>query len=135
MLRPLPHVRSARLHGLAVTTAERWPATPNFPTVAETYPGSDVELWFGMWAPKGTPAAVIARLNEAVNKALREPDVEKSLVASGFRITGGTPHRFDESIRKDLQRWNKAVAAAGGNPDHISPQRHAKDTISMITYL
>jgi tripartite-type tricarboxylate transporter receptor subunit TctC len=116
MLPTLPHVRSGRLHGLAVTTAERWPATPNFPTVAETYPGYDVELWFGMWAPKGTPAAV-ARLNEAVNKALREPDVEKSLAASGFRITGGTPRRFDERIRKDLERWNKVVAAAGVRPD------------------
>ncbi len=117
MLPTLPHVRSGRLHGLAVTTAERWPATPTFPTVAETYPGYDVELWFGMWAPKGTPAAVVARLNEAVNKALREPDVEKSLTASGFRITGGTPQRFDERIRNDLARWNKVVAAAGVKPD------------------
>jgi tripartite-type tricarboxylate transporter receptor subunit TctC len=117
MLPTLPHVRSGRLHGLAVTTAERWPATPNFPTVAETYPGYDVELWFGMWAPKGTPAAVVARLNEAVNKALREPDVEKSLVAAGFRITGGTPQRFDERIRNDLARWNKVVVATGMRPD------------------
>jgi len=70
-----------------------------------------------MWAPKGTPAAVVARLNESVNKALREPDVEKSLVASGFRITGGTPQRFDERIRNDLARWNKVVAAAGVRPD------------------
>jgi len=117
MLPTLPHVRSGRLHGLAVTTAERWPATPNFPTVAETYPGYDVELWFGMWAPKGTPPAVVARLNEAVNRALREPDVEKSLAAAGFRITGGTPQRFDERIRKEVARWNKVVAAAGVKPD------------------
>ena len=117
MLPTLPHVRAGRLHGLAVTTAERWPATPNFPTVAETYPGYDVELWFGMWAPKGTPAAIVGRLNAAVNQALRDPDVEKALVASGFRITGGTPQRFDERIRKDLARWNKVVAQAGVKPD------------------
>src|SRR5882672_9202508 len=109
MLPTLPHVRSGRLVGLAVTTAERWPATPNFPTVAETFPGYDVELWFGMWAPKGTPAAIVERLNAAVNKALRDPDVEKNLAASGFRITGGTPQRFAERIRKDLARWNKVV--------------------------
>jgi tripartite-type tricarboxylate transporter receptor subunit TctC len=117
MLPTLPHVRSGRLVGLAVTTAERWPATPIFPTVAETFPGYNVELWFGMWAPKNTPPAIVARLNAAVNRALREPDVEKNLAAAGFHITGGTPQRFDERIRTDLARWNKVVAAAGVKPD------------------
>ena len=117
MLPTLPHTKSGRLVGLAVTTAERWPATPGYPTVAETFPGYDVELWFGMWAPKGTPAAVVGRLNTAANKALRDPDVEKSLAAAGFRITGGTPQRFAERIRKDLERWNKVVAQAGVRPD------------------
>jgi len=117
MLPTLPHIKSGRLVGLAVTTAERWPATPNYPTVAETFPGYDVELWFGMWAPKGTPAAVVARVNAAANKALRDPDVEKSLTAAGFRITGGTPQRFAERIGKDLERWNKVVAEAGIKPE------------------
>lgn len=113
----ITHIKSGRLHGLAVTTAERWPATPNIPTVAETLPGYDVELWFGMWAPKGTPAAIVERLNAAVNKALRDPDVEKNLSASGFRISGGPPQRFAERIRKDLARWNKVVIEAGAKPD------------------
>ncbi len=117
MLPTLPHVKSGRLHGLAVTTAERWPATPNFPTVAETFPGYDVELWFGMWAPKGTPAAVVERLNAAVNKVLRDPDVERNFAAAGFRITGGPPQRFADRIRNDLARWNKVVAEAGVRPD------------------
>ena len=117
MLPTLPHIKTGRLAGLAVTTAERWPATPNFPTVAETFPGYDVELWFGMWAPKGAPAAVVERLNAAVNKALRDPDVEKHLAAAGFRITGGPPQRFAERIRKDLARWNKVVADSGVKPD------------------
>jgi tripartite-type tricarboxylate transporter receptor subunit TctC len=117
MLPTLPHVKSGRLAGLAVTTAERWPATPEFPTVAETYPGYDVELWFGMWAPKGTPAAIVERLNALVNKALREPDVERNISAGGLRITGGSPQRFAERIRKDLVRWNQVVAAAGIKPE------------------
>ena len=117
MLPTLPHVRTGRLHGIAVTTAERWPSAPEFPTAAETFPGYDVELWFGMWAPKGTPAAIVERLNAAVNKALRDPDIEKSFTAGGFRITGGPPQRFTERIRKDLARWNKVVAAAGVKPD------------------
>jgi tripartite-type tricarboxylate transporter receptor subunit TctC len=116
MLPTLPHIKSGRLVGLAVTTAERWPATPNYPTVAETYPGYDVELWFGMWAPKGTPAAVIQKLNAATNHALHDPDIEKTLTAAGFRITGGTPQRFADRIRNDLTRWNKVVAESGVRP-------------------
>jgi len=70
-----------------------------------------------MWAPKGTPAAVVGRLNAAANKALRDPDVDRSLTAAGFRITGGTPQRFAERIRKDLERWNQVVAQAGIRPE------------------
>ncbi len=117
MLPTLPHIKTGRLVGLAVTTAERWPATPNFPTVAETFPGYDVELWFGMWAPKGTPAAIVERLNAATNKALRDPDIEKSFTTGGFRVTGGPPQRFAERIRKDLERWKKVVAQSGIKPD------------------
>ena len=117
MLPTLPHIKTGRLMGIAVTTAERWPATPNFPTVGETFPGYDVELWFGMWAPKGTPAAVVEQLNAAINKALREPDIEKNLAAAGFRITGGTPQRFAERIRKDVARWNKVVTDGGLKPE------------------
>jgi tripartite-type tricarboxylate transporter receptor subunit TctC len=117
MLPTLPHVRAGRLNGIAVTTAERWPAASSFPTVAETYPGYEVELWFGMLAPRNTPPAIVGKLNAAVNRSLREQDVEKNLTAAGFHITGGTPQRFDERIRKDLARWNKVVAQAGIKPD------------------
>jgi tripartite-type tricarboxylate transporter receptor subunit TctC len=113
MLPTLPHVKAGRLIGLAVTTAERWPTNPEIPTVAETFPGYDVELWFGMWAPKGTPAAIVQRLNAAANKALRDPDIEHNLSASGLRISGGTPQRFAERIRKDTARWDKVVREAG----------------------
>jgi tripartite-type tricarboxylate transporter receptor subunit TctC len=113
MLPTLPHVKAGRLIGLAVTTAERWPTNPDIPTVAETFPGYDVELWFGMWAPKGTPAAIVQRLNAAANKALRHPDVEHNLSASGLRISGGTPQRFAERVRKDTARWDKVVREAG----------------------
>lgn len=112
MLPTLPHVRSGRITGLAVTNAERWPTTPQIPTVAETYPGYDVELWFGVWAPKGTPPASVERLNAAINRALRDPDLEQSMSAAGLRISGGTPQRFAERIAKDIARWNKVVAEA-----------------------
>jgi tripartite-type tricarboxylate transporter receptor subunit TctC len=117
MLPTLPHVKSGKIVGLAVTTAERWPTTPSIPTVAETLPGYDVELWFGMWGPKGIPAALVGRLNAAVNKALREPDVEQQLSAGGLRASGGPPQRFAERVQKDVRRWQKVVAEAGIKAD------------------
>jgi tripartite-type tricarboxylate transporter receptor subunit TctC len=117
MLPTLPHVKSGKIVGLAVTTAERWPTTPNIPTVAETLPGYDVELWFGMWGPKGIPGSISESLNAAVNKALREPDVEQQLSAGGLRASGGPPERFRERISKDVVRWQKVVAEAGIRPE------------------
>ena len=113
MLPSLPHVRSGRLAGLAVTTAERWPTLPEVPTVAESLPGYDVELWFGMWAPKGTPPAIVGRLNAAVNRALKEADIQQNLTNAGFRASGGTPQQYLERIRRDLARWNRVVREAG----------------------
>ena len=85
--------------------------------MAETLPGYDVELWFGMWGPKGIPPAIVERLNAAVNKALREPDVEQQLSAGGLRASGGPPQRFVERVRKDVTRWQKVVAEAGVKAD------------------
>lgn len=117
MLPTLPHVKSGRIIGLAVTTAERWSATPNLPTVGETLPGYDAVLWFGMWAPKGTPAAIVERLNAGVNKALREPDIDQNLSAAGLRASGGTPQKFAERIRTDVVRWRKVVVESGVKPE------------------
>jgi tripartite-type tricarboxylate transporter receptor subunit TctC len=117
MLPTLPQVKAGKIVGLAVTTAERWPTTPNIPTVAETLPGYDVELWFGMWGPKGISRSISERLNAAVNKALHEPDVEQQLSAGGLRTSGGPPERFGERIRKDVARWQKVVAEAGIRPE------------------
>lgn len=104
-----PHIQSGKLRALAVTTAKRWHSLPDVPTLSDTLPGYAVELWFGMMAPKGTPAAVIARLNESVNQSLREPDMISNLDKQGLRPSGGTPAQFDERIRKDYDRWLKVV--------------------------
>jgi tripartite-type tricarboxylate transporter receptor subunit TctC len=117
MLPTLPHVRSGKIRALAVTTAERWPNTPEIPTVAESLPGYDVELWFGFWAPKGTPQSIVNRLNAAVNNAMQEEDMKQSLAAGGLRASGGTAQKFAERIRKDVARWEKVVAEIGMKPD------------------
>ena len=109
LLPVVPFIENGKLRALAVTTAKRWYSVPNVPTVAETLPGYDVELWFGTMAPRGTPAAIISRLNAAVNKALEQPDMKKNLEAQGMIPTGGTPEKFGERVRRDYTRWVKLV--------------------------
>ena len=108
----LPHVQTGKLRALAVTTAKRWYALPEVPTLAETLPGYEVELWFGVMAPKGTPRPIIDRLNSAVNKFLQEPEMKKNLESQGMVASGGAPEKFDKRIRGDYERWVKVVKAA-----------------------
>ncbi len=112
LLPVLPHFTTGRLRPLAVTTAKRWASLPAVPTVAETLPGYEVELWFGTMAPRGTPQLAIDRLNTAINKALEEPDMRKNLSDQGMVQTGGTPQKFGERIQRDYQRWVRVVKEA-----------------------
>jgi len=109
LLPTLPHFPTGKLRPLAVTTAKRWYSLPEVPTLNETVRGYEVELWFGVMAPKGTPPAIIDRLNATVNKFLQEPDMKKNLEAQGMIPSGGTPEKFGERIRKDYDRWVKVV--------------------------
>ena len=112
-----PHIKSGRLRAIAVTTAKRWYSLPDTPTLAETLPGYDVELWFGTMAPRGTPQPIIDRLNAAINKALQLPDMKKNLEDQGMTTSGGTPAKFNERIRRDYDRWVKVVAEARIKPE------------------
>ncbi len=100
---------SGKLRALAVTTAKRWHTLPNVPTVADTLPGYEVELWFGTMVPRGTPQPIIDRLNAAINKALQDPSIKKNLEGDGMMASGGTPQKFGERIRKDYERWTKVA--------------------------
>jgi len=113
LLPVVPHFKTGRLRPLAVTTAKRWPSLPEVPTFAETLPGYEVELWFGTMAPRGTPVAVIERLNGAVNKALDEPEIRRNLEEQGMLQTGGSAQKFGERIQRDYQRWLRVVKEAG----------------------
>src|SRR5687767_4192285 len=104
-----PHFATGKLRPLAVTTAKRWHTIPNVPTVAETIPGYEVVLWFGTMTPRGTPPAVIERLNGGINKALQDPKVKKILETDGMIGSGGPPSAFDKRIRDDYARWTKVV--------------------------
>ena len=108
-----PHLGTGgRLRALAVTTAKRWYSLPNVPTLGETLPGYEVELWFGTMAPRGTPQPIIDRLNDVINKALAGSEMKKNLEQQGMAPTGGTPQKFGERIRKEYARWVKVVTDA-----------------------
>jgi tripartite-type tricarboxylate transporter receptor subunit TctC len=107
-----PHISSGKLRALAVTTAKRWHTLPNVPTVAETIPGYEVELWFGTMAPRGTPQPIINQLNAAINKAVQSPDIKKTLESDGMIGSNVTPEQFGKRIRKDYERWLKVVKDA-----------------------
>jgi tripartite-type tricarboxylate transporter receptor subunit TctC len=117
LLPTLPHFKTGKLRPLGVTTAKRWYSLPDVPTVAETVPGYEVELWFGVMAPRGTPQPIIDQLNAAVNKMIQEPEMKKNLDQQGMVPSGGPPSRFNERIRKDYDRWIRVVKEAGIKPE------------------
>jgi tripartite-type tricarboxylate transporter receptor subunit TctC len=110
----LPHVRSGRLKALAVTSAQRSAAAPDVPTVAESgLPGYEVLDWSSLLAPRGTPPAVIDRLNGDVRKVLARQEVIERLQQNGLAPGGGAPAELMEMIRREMEMWRKVVAAAG----------------------
>ncbi|MFN7727022.1 MAG: tripartite tricarboxylate transporter substrate binding protein [Rubrivivax sp.] len=114
----LGHVRSGRLRALAVSSAQRIPALPDVPTVAESgFPGFDADQWYGVVAPAATPAAVVARLNTEINKALALPEVAQQLAVEGAVPTPGTPQAFAALIARELPRWAQVVKAGNVKPD------------------
>jgi tripartite-type tricarboxylate transporter receptor subunit TctC len=113
LLPVLPHLETGKLRALAVTTAKRWYALPKVPTVAETLPGYDVELWFGAMVPRGTPQPIIDRINAALNKSLQQPEMKKNLEQQGMIPAGGSPQQFQQRIKREYERWVKLVAEAG----------------------
>jgi tripartite-type tricarboxylate transporter receptor subunit TctC len=112
LLPTLPHFKTGKLRPLAVTTAKRRHSLPDVPTLGDALPGYEVELWFGVMTPKGTPRPIIDRLNGAINRFLQDPDMKKNLDGQGMAPSGGSPEKFDKRIRNDYERWVKVVKDA-----------------------
>jgi tripartite-type tricarboxylate transporter receptor subunit TctC len=110
----ISHVKAGKLRPLAVTTAQRSPALPDVPTIAEAgVPGYEATSWFGLLAPAKTPAPVVARLNASILKALADPDVKKKLLEQGAEPAGETPAQFAAFIASETVKWGKIVKQSG----------------------
>jgi tripartite-type tricarboxylate transporter receptor subunit TctC len=108
-------IRAGKLRALGVTTDTRNPALPDVPTVADTVPGYEASAWFGIGAPKGTPADIIEKLNKTVNAALADPKMKAKLADLGGLPMGGTPADFGKVMAAETAKWEKAVKFSGAS--------------------
>ena len=114
----LAQVKSGRLRGVAMTTAQRSPALPQLPTVAESgIANFDVGSWYGLSLPAGASREIVARVHDVTHKVLALPDVKEKLGAAGFEVLLSTPEQFGEFVRVEVERWGKVVKASGARPE------------------
>jgi tripartite-type tricarboxylate transporter receptor subunit TctC len=113
----IEYLKAGKLRPLAVTTAARSEALPGVPTVAETVPGYEASAWFGLGAPKGTPAEVVDKLNAAVNAGLADPKLKARLADLGGAMLVGPPADFGKLIVEETEKWAKVVKFSGARPD------------------
>jgi tripartite-type tricarboxylate transporter receptor subunit TctC len=104
--------RAGQVRAIAISTLERSPSAPDIPAVAETLPGFELNSWYGMSLPAGTPRPIVLRLNQELNKALRMPDVIEWMKQNGLDPRGTTPEEHAAYIRAEIEKWAKVVKAA-----------------------
>jgi tripartite-type tricarboxylate transporter receptor subunit TctC len=106
------HIRAGTVRPLAVTTATRLEVLPDVPTVGDFVPGYEASGWYGIAAPKNTPAEIVARLNSEVNAALADPRVKASFADVGTAVLPGSPADFGKLLADDTEKWRKVIREA-----------------------
>jgi tripartite-type tricarboxylate transporter receptor subunit TctC len=110
----MPFVRAGRLRALAVTSARRSPIVPDVPTIAESgLPGYEQSAWHGIFAPAGTPAAIVGKLNDELVRILRLPEIAERLAAQGVDVVASSPAELAAFVRQDVAKYAKLVKTAG----------------------
>ncbi|WP_256856703.1 tripartite tricarboxylate transporter substrate-binding protein [Variovorax sp. KK3] len=113
----LPFIEGGKLRALAVTTKTRAQRLPNVPAVGEALPGFEVALWNGVFAPAGTPPAVVDKLAAALQKVLQDAGVRKTLADQGSVPVGNTPAAFKTIVAQEIDNWGKLVKLSGATAD------------------
>ncbi|MBI2292827.1 MAG: tripartite tricarboxylate transporter substrate binding protein [Betaproteobacteria bacterium] len=109
----LPHIKTGRLHALAVTSRQPVDFIPNVPVAAQTVPGYVFQSWLGIAAPAATPAAVVERLNRELHRVLREPDMQKRLSDLGGVAAPITPNTMRAQVASEIEHWRRLVESRG----------------------
>jgi tripartite-type tricarboxylate transporter receptor subunit TctC len=114
----LPHIRAGKLTAIGTSGAQRSAVAPDVATIAEAgFPGYELENWYGLLAPAGTPRTVVTKLNGEVVKILQAPDVKERLNSQGFEIRTSTPEKFAAYIKSEIVKWAKIVKDSGAKVD------------------
>ena len=111
------HIRAGKLRALAVTTATRSEALTDIPTVSDFVPGYEASAWYGIGAPRNTPAEIVDKLNKEINAALSDPKIKARLADLGGTVLSGSPADFGKLIADETGKWGKVVRAANIKPD------------------
>jgi tripartite-type tricarboxylate transporter receptor subunit TctC len=111
------YIRAGKLRALAVTPAMRLPTLPDIPTVAEFVPGYEATQWYGLGAPKNTPAEIVDRLNKQINAALADPKMRARLEELGGTELPSSPADFGKLIAEETEKWGKVIRAAKISPE------------------
>jgi len=111
------HVKAGQVRALGTSGKTRSTVLPDVPTVAETVPGYEATIWLGIVAPKGTPPAIVTRLNAEITKIVRRPDVRRDWAAQGAVAMTMTPDEFGKYISDDIVKWERIVKISGAKPD------------------
>lgn len=114
----MPHITAGKLKPIAVSSLKRSRAMPDVPTVVEKgFPQFEAGSWFGFFAPKGTPEAVITLVNKAVNEILQVPAIEQQMIAQGADPSGGTPAQFGQFVQREHDKWRMIVRESGAKAE------------------
>jgi tripartite-type tricarboxylate transporter receptor subunit TctC len=114
----LPHIRSGRLVALGIGSDKRHALLPDLPTLAEAKAGNvNVDMWYGFFAPKGTPADIVNLYNREINQLLGGEDVQKAFVSQGMDPSGSTPQAFAQLVERDAERWARLIKDQGIKAD------------------
>jgi tripartite-type tricarboxylate transporter receptor subunit TctC len=113
----IEYIKSGKLRALAVTTSTRWETLPEIPTVGEFVPGFESNLWFGVGAPKNTPAEIVSKLNREINSGLADPKMKALFADLGCAPLTGSPADYGRVIAEDTEKWGKVVRFSGAKAD------------------
>lgn len=108
----VPHIKTNRLRGIAVTTSKRNPAVPDIPAVAETLPGYEAVLWYGVWGPKRLPREIVTLWNTSIRNLLKQAEVKERMAGEGLDLSDDGPERLSEIIKRDVAKWQRVVRDA-----------------------
>ena len=113
----IEYIRAGKLRALAVTTATRSEALPDIPTVGEFVPGYEASAWYGVGAPRNTPAEIVEKLNTEINAGLADPKMKARLADLGVMLLAGSPADFGKLIADETEKWAKVIKTANIKPE------------------